>query len=431
MKALVLGGYGLIGLAVVKRLLRKNIEVVALGRSQSQINSHAKLCTWIVADLATLTHKEQWQPIISGVDIVINAAGVLQSNWHTSISSIQETAIKALIDACEEDSLQRFIQISAPGVAQTSSTEFLRSKFEADKHLMNSSLDWTLLRPGLVLSPQAFGGTALLRSLAAFPAIQPLVQSEKRLQTVLIVDVTEAVVECIGNKQTISGVYDLMETESHTLEEIVAAFRHWLGFKPAAFCLDVPLFIAYLVSKIADFAGQLGWRSPLRTTALKVLQDQVLGSPDAWTRTTNKALCSLQQSLEQIPATRQERLFARMQLAFPAVLSFTAIFWILSGVVGLFRIEQATAIVEPALGANFAISSVVIGSFADIAIGLAFLVRRFFRMACMASMAVAALYLLMATLFTPQLWLDPLGPLMKIIPSIALSTLLLAMTDER
>jgi len=431
MKALVLGGYGLIGLAVVKRLIFEDIEVVALGRSRSDIERYKDLCSWVVADLATLTEKEQWQPITKDVDIIVNAAGVLQSSWHTSVSTVQENSVKALIDTCQASPHIKFIQISAPGVSNTSSTEFFRSKHEADIHLSNSSLNWTILKPGLVLSSQAFGGTSLLRSLAAFPIIQPIMLSEKRIQTVFIDDVTEAVVECIRNEQTAAGVYDLMEDESHTMEEIVVAFRSWLGFKPATFSLPIPFFMSRLIGAIADLSGQFGWRSPLRKTALTVLQDQILGSSLEWKQTTQKTLRSLQQSLELIPSTRQERLYARVQLAFPVVLSFTAVFWMLSGVIGLIQFDKAVGIVQPALGSVIATSAVVIGSFVDIAIGLAFFVRKYFRTACVASLLVAAAYLVMGTLLTPQLWLDPLGPLLKIIPSIALSMFLLTMTEER
>ena len=46
-------------------------------------------------------------------------------------------------------------------------------------------------------------------------------------------------------------------------------------------------------------------------------------------------------------------------------------------------------------------------------------------------MTVALAYLGAATLLTPELWADPLGPLVKIIPAVMLPLAVLAMVDER
>ena len=40
-------------------------------------------------------------------------------------------------------------------------------------------------------------------------------------------------------------------------------------------------------------------------------------------------------------------------------------------------------------------------------------------------------YLVAATALTPTLWLDPLGPLVKVVPSIVLALVALAILDER
>ena len=53
------------------------------------------------------------------------------------------------------------------------------------------------------------------------------------------------------------------------------------------------------------------------------------------------------------------------------------------------------------------------------------------RMACLGMIAVTALYLAAASIFTPGLWLDPLGPLVKTFPAALLAVLTLAILPER
>ena len=44
---------------------------------------------------------------------------------------------------------------------------------------------------------------------------------------------------------------------------------------------------------------------------------------------------------------------------------------------------------------------------------------------------LSAAYLAAATIAEPDLWLDPIGPLVKVVPSILLTLVGLAILDER
>jgi hypothetical protein len=67
----------------------------------------------------------------------------------------------------------------------------------------------------------------------------------------------------------------------------------------------------------------------------------------------------------------------------------------------------------------------------DIALGVTVLIRPLARKALVAMLLVTAAYLTGGSLLEPGLWLDPLGPLVKVLPSIALTLVTLATLDER
>ena len=67
----------------------------------------------------------------------------------------------------------------------------------------------------------------------------------------------------------------------------------------------------------------------------------------------------------------------------------------------------------------------------NIALGLAILWRPWAARACLAQAAIAAFYLIAATLTVPELWLDPLGPLVKIAPALMLSLIARPMLESR
>ena len=282
----------------------------------------------------------------------------------------------------------------------------------------------------MVIGPSAYGGSSLLRMLAAVPLVQPLVLADARMQTVAVEDVAQAVLDAVQGGH-VHGDYDLVEETPHRLDESVAMIRRWLGFPPARAMLRVPRGLGFALGRIADLAGWFGWRSPIRTTALKALEDDVTGDPEPWRAATGAALKSLPQTLASLPSTLQERLFARAQLVFPFLVLILAVFWLTSGIIGLWQSQAAVIVLGDALPPTAAWGAVIGGGIADLLIGAAFLFRRWLRPACFAAIAVSIGYLLGGTILTPHLWADPLGVFVKVFPGIGLALAVAALAEER
>ncbi len=431
LKVLVLGAYGLIGSEITRALLARGDEVVGLARSKSVGERRFPKAKWIGADLARLCEAGNWADKLVGIDAVVNASGALQSGGGDDLSAAQNGAIAALIKACESTDVQRFVQVSAPGAEIDADTEFLRTKASADAALRQSTLDWVIFKPGLVISANAYGGTSLLRLLAAVPVVQPLVLADARIQTVGVEEVADAVLRGLDDKALIRREFALVAPQQETLQSTVRAFRKWLGFREPVFQVIFPACLGFTIAKFADLAGLLGWRSPLRSTALKVMRAGIVGDPEPWLAVSQQRLRGLSETLERLPSSAQERLFARSAFIFPVAVMVFAIFWIASGLIGFWQVERAQALVSGRLGAPLATALVFVGSVLDITIGLGMLFRKTFRLSCIAGAMLCFGYLIFGTLLSPDLWRDPLGPLLKIIPALLLSLVLAGMQEER
>lgn len=423
-RVLVLGGYGLIGQSVVRRLIDAGHSVLALGRDAKHGKHHEARCDWIAADISNLTSMDKWLPLLAGVDAVVNASGALQSGLRDRLDDLQNRSIVALIEACEKASVRTFVQISAPGATADAKTEFLRTKSVADARLRESDLAWVILKPGLVISPNAYGGTALLRMLAAFPVVLPLVHGTVPVGTVDIEDVSTTVVMAVERTILPASEIDIIETDPGSLRDVALAFRKWLGLPAPKAVISVPSWAGTLVGRGADVLGRLGWRSPLRSTALDVIKDGVIADNSAFLSHVGRTPRSLEETLLRIPSTVQERWFAQLYLAIPIVLATLSAFWIVSGAVGLASIGQATGHVT-ALGMSETVAYAIVASGAavDIALGAAVLFQPFARKALLAMAAVTVGYLAAGTVLSPELWADPLGPYVKTIPAAVLALL--------
>lgn len=421
MRVLVAGAYGLIGREIVSRLLADGCEIVGLGRSARSGRRSAPQLAWIEADLRDLIEPDAWAPLLVGVDAVVNASGALQDGPQDDLNAAQNLAIRALVAASERAGVKRFVQISAPGADPAADTAFLSTKGQADQALRESALDWAIFKPGLVISSEAYGGTALLRMLAAFPVVQPLALGDRRIQTVAAAEVAEAAAWALSTPGALRFEADLVEVAARPLREVVAGFRSWLGFSPAVMEIAAPRPLTSLVAMLSDVAGALGWRSPLRSTAIRMVEREVLGDPEPWRARSGRTPASLERTLASLPATAQERLFARMQLLGPLMLLVLSGFWLTSGLVGLARLDAAAAelagtpleAAAAPLAAAFAV--------ADVTLGAALLVRGWAVAAALSAATLSVVYLIAATVFTPWLWADPLGPLVKIVPAAALA----------
>jgi len=431
MRVLVVGGYGLVGMEIIRALTRAGHQVVGFGRSPEMGRRVAPHVPWNHGDMRKMQVAADWTPNLSGIDAVVNAAGALQDGAKDDLKLVQDGAVRALVTACEAAGVKQFVQISAPGAVADARTAFLSTKAAGDAALRASGLDWTILKPGLVISTGAYGATGLLRMLAAAPVVQPIALADTCVQTVAGSDVGEAVRAVLLGEVASRRDYDLLEDRAHTLEALLKDVRRWAGRGDALTVWRAPRWAAFALGWFADIGGMMGWRSPLRTTALKSLADGVTGDAGPWREAGGFRLMQLDETLRSLPSTMQERVFGRAQLVFPFLLVTLSAFWLVSGLIGVAQREQAEALIAARVGDDLAEWLVATGIVLDLLIGWGLLWRKWVRRAAWGSIIVSLGYLATGTSVTPELWADPLGPFVKVLPAIALALAVAALVEER
>jgi hypothetical protein len=93
--------------------------------------------------------------------------------------------------------------------------------------------------------------------------------------------------------------------------------------------------------------------------------------------------------------------------------------------------SRAATHFEPFMTPSLALALTLATCAIDIALGVFVLIRPFTRKALIGMVIVALSYLLGGTLMRPDLWLDPLGPFVKVLPFLPLCFVALAILDER
>jgi uncharacterized protein YbjT (DUF2867 family) len=432
MRVLVTGAYGLIGAACLARLQRDGHELIAAGRKVASARLRASYAQWIETDYRRLTLAGDWLPLLEGIDAVVNCVGVLQDGAGDDVQRIQVDATTALFAACEQAGVRRVVHISAIGASRRAPTAFARTKAEAEDDLAGRRLEWAILRPGLVMAPVVYGGTAMLRGLAGIPLVTPLIEPDARVQVVSVDDVAETVARCLAPDAEIDVKWDVAHPQVLTLSSLVGGLRGWLGFWPRR-TWRIPGVVGSAIAALADMLGHLGWRSAARSTAFRQLAAGVVGEPSPWIAATGIQPKSFEDILAQQPSGVADRWFARLFWLKPLSVAALALFWVASGVVALGPGRAAALGHLTAAGFPQAwLNPVLIGgALFDGILGLLLLVRVAARPVLQIMLAATVVYLAVGTSLVPQLWADPLGPFLKVIPLLVATLFTLAIMDER
>jgi uncharacterized protein YbjT (DUF2867 family) len=426
MRILVTGASGLIGGAIVGRLLSRGHAVIAAVRPGSRPPPEAAL---LEVDFAAMS-REAWMGRLADIDAAVNCVGVLQTGAREDPAAAHASGPAALFAACEAAGVRRVIHFSAVGVDRQTPSSFSATKAEGDAALMARDLDWVILRPSVVLGRPVFGASALFRGLAALPVV-PKASDAGPLQVVQLDDVVETVARLLERPEVSRAVLELVGPERLTFDEVVARFRRWHGWKPARL-ITLPAGVFAAFYRLGDLAGWFGWRPAVRSNARAELVRGAVGDPGPWQQATGIAPQSLDAALAASPPSMQDRWFAKLFLLKPAIFVILSAFWIATGLISLgpgWSMGVGHMLVGGA--GVLAAPAVIAGALADIAVGVAIAFRRTARLGLYGALAVSLFYAVAGAIIRPDLWIEPLGSMLKIWPIVALHLVALAILDER
>ena len=282
---LVLGASGLIGRFVTDDLRLRGRTVIGIARrySASQRRSASDLEIPILAmtsgALARLIRDNK-------VGVIVNCLGVLQDGPGSDTRAVHRDFVAGLVQAIHDSGQTlRLIHVSIPGTAGEDRTAFSLTKREAEGLIAASGIGYAILRPGFVIAPSAYGGSAIVRALAALPFDLPASEAATPFQPVAASDIAETIAFLAGrdidDEATRAVAWDLMQPQKISLSGVVAQFRFAFGSKDFP-RITVPKFLLDLGAKLGDLSSWFGWMPPMRSTAIAELRRGITGNPSAW-----------------------------------------------------------------------------------------------------------------------------------------------------
>lgn len=356
MKCVVAGAYGFIGQAIARALMAAGHEVIGAGRNLALGRRLLPGIEWIYTDFNDDVAPIEWAGQLDGVDVLINAVGILQSDLKDQAELVHDKALYALFKGAEAAGVGRVIHISATTIgemaegedgerlerpqAAANGTAYSRSKHGGERQLKSTKVSWVILRPDFVIGPNSAGGAMLLRGLAGLPFILPYPgDGGQKFQPIAVSDLAALVVRLAETEEAEGETVAVVGPEVKSLRQMIADFRQWLGFGKAL-PLPVPMLLIRMMALLGDAAALLGNRSALRSTALVQMGRFQEHDGARFEELLGRRAMAMTEALDQTPASLPDRVYARMYFWLPLMIAVVGFAWIFEGY------EQLAALVE-------------------------------------------------------------------------------------
>ena len=168
MDVLVVGGHGKIALRLLRLLAAEGHLARGLIRNPRQAADLEALGA--VAVLGDLEADAGLAGYVQGADVVVFAAGAGPGSGPERKRSVDLGGAVKLVDAALAVGVRRYVMVSSigadrPHVASGAMRPYLEAKAEADRQLMASGLDYTIVRPGSLTDDPGTGRVRVSREL--------------------------------------------------------------------------------------------------------------------------------------------------------------------------------------------------------------------------------------------------------------------------
>lgn len=425
MHILITGADGFIGSALAQALLARGHRLTLAVRGTQRAAKQFPGQRVLAADFATDHAPATWRPRLDGVDAVVNAVGIFRETGAQTFEAIHVRAPIALFEACMEAGVRRVVQISALGAARDAPTAFLRSKHAADTALSALPLSSVVVRPSLVFAPQGTSARLFLQ-LAALPLVPLPAGGGQCVQPIHRDDLVAALVALL-EAEAPPALLAAVGPAPLTLREYLSQLRCSVGLGRARF-LSIPQGVMDAIAKLAEKMHS----NLVSREALAMLAQGNCAGAGGITRVLGRAPRPATEFVDPHEAASL-RVSLQLRWLLPLLRVTVALVWIATGIVslGLYPVSGSLDLLaRVGLHDGLALTSLHVAAALDLALGIATLVMRR-RQWLYAFQALVILgYTAIITLWLPEYWLHPYGPVLKNLPLLAALWLLHALDRE-
>ncbi len=195
---LLTGATGLIGSALLRRLVGEGAQVRCLVRDPRRLGAQR---VRVQIALGDLTDPPSFRNALRGVRTVVHLAASIRDQPRGSIEELNGIATWRMVQAAERSGVERFVFFSVLDASTHHRARFFRAKALAEQAVREASLQSTVFAPSIVYAP-GDPWLTLLERLAWLPAMPVSGRGRALYQPIWAEDVADCVMASLREPGT-------------------------------------------------------------------------------------------------------------------------------------------------------------------------------------------------------------------------------------
>jgi uncharacterized protein YbjT (DUF2867 family) len=246
LKILICGASGFVGRHLTQSLKEAGHTVLRGVRRPRDVSD-------IAVDYCKDTNKEIWLARLKGINVVVNAVGLLRDNPHNPMQKLQNETPSALFQACVESGVERIVYLSALGIESGINVPYFTTRIAAERALqaLPPSVRRLCLRPSVIYGEDG-ESSKMFRQMAKLPVQALPMGGNQELQPVHIDDICSAVTQWLNDPNAVTQTVDAVGAEATTMRSMLDSYRQQMHYRPALH-LAIPSWVMGVVAKAGDY----------------------------------------------------------------------------------------------------------------------------------------------------------------------------------
>ncbi|PLA74020.1 NAD-dependent dehydratase [Hydrogenovibrio sp. SC-1] len=275
-KAVILGGTGFIGRAVVNELSKHGYEVSVVVRRPERFRDYLLFPKTKLVQMDDLLSSETLGKVFKNVGLVVNCLADLTLKTEAVDESDYVAVHQQIKKAAETAHVKRVISLSQIGADAGDATNqwgYHLGEADAIMHTI-ATAQTTILRAGVLLGANDEVVSCFKRQLELMPVL-PVANSAKQVQPLAIQDFAKAVVACIDNVDAFGKKISVVGEERMTLKELANRVKEMMEKEDA-----IVFPMCRLNAKFMSFLGALAPIKSVSSVQMSLLQTDLISDTD-------------------------------------------------------------------------------------------------------------------------------------------------------
>lgn len=227
---LVIGASGFVGKRLAQKLFAEGYNVRCLVRNPDKVQDLTTIgCEIIKGDITDLVSVQKAVQSMDAVYISVHTLSAQKVNTKSNgFMDIELLGVQNIVESCKTYQVKRIIYVTFLGVDKDAASEWSRGRWKTEQFLLNSGLDTTIIRPGMIVGVGGQGFNMMVANARKRFAIV-IGKGNQKFRCIAIDDLVYYLVGVLDDTRTYGKGFDVGSDDILSNNQMIDAVAEVIG----------------------------------------------------------------------------------------------------------------------------------------------------------------------------------------------------------